>query len=76
MHLTIFQYLVLYKSIILSKLEFSLTLTNFFLLIDYLLIKFTDKKVINIGKIITKDCKYLIFIQNLSKVSFSLFCIT
>lgn len=48
---------------------------SIFFLADYLFVQLTDKKIINIKKIITKDCKYLTSTQNLSKVSFNFFCI-
>lgn len=73
MHLAIFEYLAIYKYAVIFESQFSLTLASFFLLANYLLVKLISKKVIKAEKIMIKDCRYLIFTQNLPGVFFNLF---
>lgn len=43
LYLSMFKYLIVYKFITVFKLQFNLSLTNFFLLINYLLVKLNNK---------------------------------
>lgn len=65
---------VISERLVMSEWQLRLTLTNFFSLAYYSSIKLNSEKIIKALKIMIKDCKYLIFVQNLPKASFNLSC--